>query len=84
MYTWSEVYSDTLRKPKKATTIAAHNITLSLCFIGALKRLIPSCWMREGVIGVLFGFLYFLPSTRFIPFNRRRKRNEVGNMEEYP
>ena len=35
---WDDVYSDTLRKPKKAVVMAAHNMSLSSYNLDELKR----------------------------------------------
>ena len=64
---WDDVYSDTLRKPKKAVSSAAHSINFSTGDFGELIIEFRIRSRQEGVIGALRGLFLDLPCVLFIP-----------------
>ena len=68
---WEDVYSDTLRKPKKAVVMAAQIIILSSYMREEWNRL--SCIIRSklGVMGRLLGRENLLPSDLLMPLMSR-------------
>ena len=62
---WEDVYSETLRKPKKAVVMAAQSISLSSYFLDDAKRFLCRC---VGVMGCRFGVEYCFPWVLLIPF----------------
>ena len=66
-----EVYSDILRKPKKAVVIAAQIMTLSSNSLDELKRFSLMIRRREGVMGSRFGSERERPCDRLMPLSRR-------------
>ena len=56
----SVVYPDTLMKPKKASIIAPHIMSLSSNKYNELNKFILISYKIFGVMGVCLGFLYLL------------------------
>ena len=65
------VYSDILRKPKKAVVRAAHIMSLSWNSLDELKRFPLMVRRRDGVMGSLFGKEWERPWARLMPRSRR-------------
>ena len=65
------VYSEILRKPKKAAVIAAHIISLSSNTREELKRLLCIILRRVGVIGRRFGSDRERPWARLMPLSSK-------------
>ena len=55
------MYSDTLRKPWKAVSMAAQSMSLSLNGREEFHKLCPNCVSIVGVMGMRFGFLNLFP-----------------------
>ena len=66
-----EVYSDILRKPKKAVVIAAQIMILSSYSLDELNRFSLMIRRREGVMGSRFGSDRERPCERLMPRSRR-------------
>ena len=77
-----DVYSEILKKPKNATTMAVHSMTLSAYNRDELNRfwlMVRSIW---GVMGNRLGMEWALPCERFMPRMRRYKRWKASNRTE--
>ena len=69
-----DVYSETLRNPWNAVSIAAHSIPLSWKLMEEFHNVCPKVVSNAGVIGMRGGLLNLFPCVRLIPRMTRYKR----------
>ena len=74
-----EVYSETLRNPKKAVVMAAQSINLSSYTLDDANRFLCIANRVVGVMGCRLGLENCLPCARLIPFMSLYRRVKSRN-----